>query len=288
MDSERVAIFRYRFWQKRFVFNDSAGNYYFIYLDPSEFGFFVEVAAFDAAFEPLDTENVKDLANFLRSRDLKFFTGLGEVLDFPVPKRVRQKLSERFAHRFLQEIDREFIFRLRDAKHWIIDFGALRRGEWRLREPKLFPWRIAEVDVVVTEDGELLYRGGRIDEGRFWELYDEYLRSLRPKIARKDRICKKIEADLLQRFEVVRVENAADVEKEARVDICAWDMYEPLLRVDYRMADYSECSLGLYGIDMEVSYLLWRVIDAFGLEAVENELYYWSEVEVVGQKFFRF
>ena len=71
--TERATIFKYRFYQKRFVFNDAYGNYYFIQLEPSEFGFDVEVIGFDAKLQPMSNNKVMVLAKFLQGCDTGFF-----------------------------------------------------------------------------------------------------------------------------------------------------------------------------------------------------------------------
>jgi len=284
--TERATIFKYRFYQKRFIFNDADGNCYFIQLEPNEFGFDIEVIGFDAKLQPMSSDKVILLAKFLQRRDIAFFQQLTNR-ELTLPHMIHERLSERFIRMFLKEKDREFIFRDKDAKHWIIDFASIAKGQWCIVQPKLFPWHIQEVNVTLLEDGRLFKDVKEIDEEHFWRLYDAYLASLKPKIAQKDSICRQIEMDLQKRSETLSVTNAADVEKEARVDVLdTWFCYEPLLRVHYPAFDHDKCSLQLYGIDMEVSYLLWRVVDAFGLEAIEHELYYWSEVEVISQKFF--
>ncbi|MRI59019.1 MAG: hypothetical protein C6H99_05890 [Epsilonproteobacteria bacterium] len=169
---ERTSIFKYRFYRKRFVFNDAYGNYYFIQLEPSEFGFDVEVIGFDAKMQPMRNDKVASLAKFLKGCELEFFRSLAG-LAFDV--KIVGGLSERFVRHFLREKDREFIFCDPGAKHWIIDFAAIAKGEWQVVQPKLFPWHIKEVDVAVMEDGRLVRDGEPIGEERFWELYERYL-----------------------------------------------------------------------------------------------------------------
>jgi hypothetical protein len=51
--------------------------------------------------------------------------------------------------------------------------------------------------------------------------------------------------------------------------------------------DKTPYSLKVYGYDFDVGRLCWSLIDSFGLNILSAQVYVWSEIEIVNQKFFK-
>jgi len=164
-----------------------------------------------------------------------------------------------------------------------------------LKEPNLFPFFISELGVTLTKDLKLKKSGKSLSIEEFWKIYEEYKLSLIPIIKRKDKILRKVEEDLERRFfeslKEIKSKKICDYEIDPKVEVFDTLLgYEPIFTIHYieeMFKDKSPYSLNFYGLDLKVGRLCWYVIDAFGLESVNTKFYYWSDIEIKNQKFFK-
>ena len=296
----------------RYIFVDEDNIHYFWDLGFSEYGIDIEIFAFKKykdTFIEIKTPKVQQLIEYLKFRLLDktpkeiedFFVNLSSLQwkRFSVPYITEKKLGKEFCDRYFRDRDAEFILLDPNAKHRMIDFDKIKKKERDfIKEPTVFPFVIPEVHVIVTNEGELIKDGKTITLKEFEEAYKEYKKALIPTIKRKNKIMRKIEEDLRKRtfesLDELKRKKISDYEIEAKVEVYDGLLsYEPILTVDYPeftmgRGEYSLCSLkhAPYEIDIEICYLFWRVIDTFGLRAVETKFTYWSEIKKHNQKFF--
>ena len=191
--------------------------------------------------------------------------------------------------------DSEFIYTDPYAKHWVIDFDKVRNKEMDfLKEPELLPFTFSELGVTVTKECELVKNGKRIDIDGFEKAEEEYKKSLIPIIEQKDKIFQKIEKDLYTRFMATlkELESKKINDYEIEPQIMVFDTllgYEKILNIWYAkeiFEDREPYSLGIFGLDLKVCHLTWRLLDTLGIRAAQVKFSFWSEVRVMDQKFF--
>ena len=277
------------FCQRRYVFVDEEGIYYLWKFRFFKYRAGLEIVPFkmkDGIFVEMQTDKAKELIEYLKpkllnktAQQIQTFCEDLTFLKLDVPKSIEEKFGEKFCN-FLYDRDKEFIYQDPNAKHWIIDFEKIRNNEPDfLKVPDLFPFMITELGVTLKEDGELFKDGKKITIERFWEIVKEYKSSLIPFIKSKDKILRKIEKDLKRRYDETlrQLENnkkISDFEIEPKIeilDILLSD--EPLHTINYgrSMSEVDELwSLGLFGIDLKVSWLCRFQLEALGLRSIQK------------------
>ena len=294
-----------KFYQKRFVFVDEEGIYYFWQLSFSEFGASIEIVPFikkENRFIQTETPKVGELIGYLKwrledknAKEIRDFFYALSFRTFSIPKGLMEKFGEEFCEKLAYDHDSEFIYTDPYAKHWVIDFAKVRNKEMDfLKEPELLPFTFTELGVTVTKECELMKNGKTISIDGFEKAREEYKKNLVPIIKQKDRIFRKIEKDLYARFMATlkKLESKKISDYEIEPQILVFDTllgYDELLRVWYTkeiFEDREPYSLSIFGLDLGVCHLTWRLLDTLGLRAVQAKLSFWSEVRVREQKFF--
>ena len=294
-----------KFYQKRFVFVDDEGIYYFWQLYFTEFGATLEIVPFikkENRFIQTETPKASELTDYLKWRltgksakeIVDFFMDLS-MKEFSIPDELVDRFGQEFCKELVNDRDSEFIYTDPYAKHWVIDFDKVRNKEMDfLKEPELLPYTFTELGVTVTKEYELVKNGKKIGVEKFAKVKEEYKKSLIPIIKQKDRIFQKIEKDLYARFMATlkELERKKISDYEIEPQIMVFDTllgYDELLRIWYikeMFEDRDLYSLSIYGLDLKVSYLMWRLLDTLGLRAAQVKFSFWSEVRVRDQKFF--
>ncbi len=295
------------YYKKRYIFVDKEGIYYFWQFMFSEFLVELEIIPFrleEGKFVETDTNKLDELVKYLKLRllnktesQMQDFLEYINSLEFNVPKSIQKKFGDEFCL-FLRDNDNEFIYKDPNAKHWIIDFEKIRNNEQDfLKEPDLLPFTITELGVTLTKNEELIKDGNKISIEEFWKVREKYKTNLIPIIQRKDEIFKKIELNLEKRFfeslKEIESKKIFDYEIDATIEVydaAIEECYEPILNIFYTdliFQDKEPYSLSLYGLNLRVSRICWYLIDSLGLKAIEQEFYFWSDIEVKNQMFFR-
>ena len=297
-----------KFCQKRYVFVDEEGIYYFWQFWFGEYGISVEIKAFKKEvdrFVKIETKKVEELVAYLKlkvssknTREIRKFCKYISALNYTVPKSIVKKFGQRFCNCFLHDKDQEFIVLDPNAKHWVIDFDKVKNYKSDfLKEPELFPFTITETGVTLTAEETLVKDGRVITIEEFWRLDEAYRRSLIPIIKSKDRIMRKIEEDLKRRYErclkeLERNKKISDFEIEPKIDIYDTSLGDATVGTCYYDKEIFEderlYTLQHYGIDIEVGRLCRYMIDTLGLRSIHRKFSFWSEIEMRDQKFFEF
>ena len=295
------------FTRDRYIFIDKEEIYYLWQLNFSKYGLSIVITAMKQTkgdFIAIETPKSKKLGDYLKEiffeKSNAFISAFFEKItfyEFEIPSIHSNILGENFKNKFLFEQDVEFIFRDKYAKHLIIDFDKIEnRDSSFFSQPELFPLYIPEVDVTVTEKAELLQGVESISIDYFWLLHEKYLHTLEEKIKQKDKIFSSIEKDLKTRcrkaVSQVKTEKIHDYEIDTYLTIFDGFLndYE-ILNIIFlkRFFDNTEgYSLSLYGLDMKVGMIMYRLIETFGIRIALIELSYWSELKIRNQKFFNF
>jgi hypothetical protein len=294
------------FFKKRYIFIDEENIYYFWQIYFSEFGSTLEIVPFKydgKKFVEIKTSKVELLIDYLKfmlidknPKEIRKFFNYLQSLKFSLSDIQREKLGDNFCRFFIRDRDDKFIFLDTYAKHWIIDFKKIKnRDKHILKEPKIFPFYIPEVKVTITEDAKILKNDQEINIDNFWEIYEEYKKSLIPLIKKKDQIFRKIEEDLKVRFYKTQkqLKNSKIFDYEIDAVIYVYDgllNYEDILRISYSQYSFEDnyqYDLHFYGFDMKVSSLMWNLIDNFGIRIIPTKLSFWSEIETKNQKSFK-
>ncbi len=291
--------------QDRFVVIDDEATYYVWQLYFSNYLATLEIVAFvkkDHKFIEIKTTKVNELIEYLKFRLLdkntkeitNFFNTLASY--FSIPQNIIEEYGEDFCKQFLQDSDSRFLFRDLEAKHWELDFEKIKNKDDNfLKEPTLLPFYISELDVILTKDAKLQKNHKDITIKQFWQIYDEYKKDLIPYIKKKDKIFRKIEKDLKERFfeslAELRKKKIFDYEIQPKIEVfdvlIGEDPFLCLPYTDELLLDESLWSLKVYGLDLMVGRLCWYVLQKLGLKSIKTEFYYWSDIEIKNQKFFR-
>ena len=294
-----------KFYQKRFVFVDDEGIYYFWQLYFTEFGATLEIVPFikeENRFIQTETPKASELTDYLKWRlvgksakeIVEFFMDLS-MQEFSIPDELIDRFGQEFCKELAYDRDSEFIYTDPYAKHWVIDFDKVRNKEMDfLKKPELLPFTFTELGVTVTKEYELVKNSKKIGVEEFAKVKEEYKKSLIPIIKQKDKIFQKIEKDLYARFMATlkELERKKISDYEIEPQIMVFDTllgYDELLRIWYAKETFEDrdpYSLSIYGLDLKVSHLMWRLLDTLGLRAAQVKFSFWSEVRVRDQKFF--
>ena len=292
--------------KERYVFVDEEEIYYLWQFWFSPYGGELEITAYkkdSEKFVEIETNKLDELKKYLKSKllnkteaEIREFCQYLSFRGLSVQDSVKTKFGEDFCL-FLQDEDSEFIYQDPNAKHWIIDFEKVRNNELEfLKEPKLLPFTITELGVTLTKDEKLTKDGKSITIDEFWKTVDKYKKDLIPLIQQKDKILRKIEEDLKRRYfqsleNMKSQKNISDFEIEMKFDV--YDTLNgdvPIMNIlcSKRMfEDDMLWSLNLYGIDLKVGRFCWYLIDSLGLRSIQKEFFFWSEIKVRNQKFFK-
>jgi hypothetical protein len=279
-----------------FVLQDS-NIYYLIYLDRC----YVNISAFkkrENRFYEIENENVYKLINYFE--DIAYFKRFSRkilnlevsLLTFDVPNEAKEKLGESFCTHFIRDYDLHFLYQDSYAKHFIPNWRAIENKEKNiLIQPKLFPFYINHLDVIIDENCDIYHKNQKITPQDVYELEKEYKKSLIPKLNKKSKIYDALMNDLKKRYyktkNIIKKMNLWDYNLDAHIEffnIAGDVIFEELIHFEYY--DLSPCNLKIYGLDIEVNYLLWRLIDSYGLRIVTAKLDVWSEVKTDLQKSF--
>ncbi len=207
-----------------------------------------------------------------------------KFISFDVPKDAVKKLGEKFCNYFIRDNDRFLFYKDKYAKYFLIDWKKLEKNEFPFIQPKLFPFYITHLDVLIDENYDIYHKNKKITTKDVYKLENEYKKSLIPVIDKKNKIYNAFIADLEKKYfrtkKFLENMNLWDYNLEAHIeffDIGDCIIFEECM--NYETFDASSCSLSLYGLDMQVNFLLWRLIDAFGLRIVTAKIYIWSEIK---------
>jgi len=272
--------------------------YYLIFLDRC----YVNITTFEKRenkFYEVENENIKKLMNYFeeiaysKKYSRKILDFKASLLTFDVPKEAKDKLGERFCTHFIRDYDLRFLYQDIYAKHFIPNWKVIESGgkDFFIR-PKLFPFYISRLDVIIDENYDIYYKSKKITPQDVYELEEEYKKSLIPKLNKKSKIYDALMNDLKKRYyktkNIIKKMNLWDYNLDAHIEffnIAGDVIFEEWIHFEHY--DLYPCSLKIYGLDMEVNYILWRLIDAYGLRAVTAKLDVWSEVKTDLQKSFR-
>jgi hypothetical protein len=185
---------------------DPSGILYLFSYDEDEV--FIETFRYDEAgkLQPAETPIAERLQALIDTKmrslgDEAFWDHLNRLCkdEFDVPLRHLRRFGQRFCDRWIRDPDPRLLRQDPQAPHAILDVEALEReGELRTRTPRLFPFRIEKLGVVITEDARLLdAQGHEIDLAGFEALHEAYRRSIEPLIIEREKEFAVIERQLL-------------------------------------------------------------------------------------------
>lgn len=292
------------FTRRRYIFVDKEEIYYFWQLNYSAWGLHIEIVAMKQTkddFITIKTPKSEKIGDYLKEiffeKSDAFIGDFFEKIsfyEFEIPPIHTHILGEKFKNKFLLEQDIEFIFRDKFAKHLIIDFDKIEnRDLCFFYQPKLFPLYIPEIDVTVTEEAELFQGTELISLDYFWLVYEKYLYTLQEKIKYKDKIFSSIEKDLKKRrrkaVSQIKVEEIHDYKIDTYLTIFDGFLNDEILNIIFLKDFFDDTegySLSLYGLDINVGMIMYRLIDTYGLKIILPKLSYCSELKIRNQKFF--
>ncbi|GAB6074755.1 hypothetical protein [Nautilia lithotrophica] len=280
-----------------FVLQDSH-IYYLIYLDKC----YVNVNTFEKRenrFYEMENENVYKLVNYFediaytKRYSRKILDLKVSLLTFNVSKEAKEKLGERFCTHFIRDYDLHFLYQDIYAKHFILNWNAIEKKEKNfIIQPKLFPFYISYLDVMIDENYDIYHKNQRITPKEVNELEKEYKKTLIPIIKNKNKIYNALMNDLKKKYyktkSFIKNMNLWDYNLMGHIEffnIAGDVIFEDWIL--FENFDLSPCSLKIYELDIEVNHILWRLIDAYGLRIVTAKLDVWSEVKTDLQKSFR-
>ncbi|AZV46108.1 hypothetical protein C3L23_02120 [Nautilia sp. PV-1] len=283
-----------------FVFVDKENIYYLLNLD-DRYGVFINTFRFEngkvAEFETPKKEVFEKYFSFWKNlsnvekRD--YIYNLCFALNYKISKRALKTLGEDFCFRYLRDLDEHFLFQDKFAKHFILDFKAIEQGrEVFYRQPKLFPFYISYLDIWITEDYKIIKNNTEITTNDVFQLEEEYKKSLIPLIKKKDKIYRAVQKDSIKKYfktkEFLKSMNICDKNIEIIItffDIAGNDIhFNTCSEVTFERQIYD---LKFWGINVEISRLLWGLIDKFGIRIVEAKLNVWSEIKTDLQMFYK-
>ena len=190
-------------------------------------------------------------------------------------------------------MDERFLFQDKFAKHFILDFDTIENNkEIFFKQPEIFPFYISYLDVWITKDYKIIKNSTEITTNDVIQLEEEYKKNLIPLIKKKDKIYRAVQKESIKKYfktkEFLNSMNICDKNIEIKItffDIAGNDIYFNIYsEVTYKRQIYD---LKFWGIDIEVSRLLWGLIDKFGTRIVEAKLNVWSEIKTDLQMFYK-
>jgi len=280
-----------------FVLQDS-NIYYLIYLDRC----YVNVSSFEKRenrFYEIENKNAYKLVNYFedivysKRFSRKILDLESSLLTFEVPNEAKEKLSEQFCIHFIRDYDLYFLYQDIYAKHFIPNWKAIENKEKNfLIQPKLFPFYISHLEVIIDENYEIYHKNQKITPQEVYVLEKEYEKNLIPIIQQKSKIYDALINDLKKRYyktkSFIKSLNLWDNNLEAHIEffnIAGDVIFEDWIHFEYY--DLTPCNLKIYGFDIEVNCLLWKLIDAYGLNVGTGKLDIWSEIKTDLQKSFK-
>ena len=282
-----------RDFEKSFIFVNNE-NYYIIYFDESNvyidaYKFknnkLIEIKVDNILFEYFkfyEKLSWKDKRNYIWN--------LEDKLTFNIPKNI---FSNKFCDKFLVDLDPHFLYKDKHAKHFILDFEAIKnKKELFFKEPKLFPFYISYLDVMIDENYKIYKNNQEISESEVFKLDEEYIQNLIPLIIKKDKIFLAITHNLKKNYyyqkDFLDLQKISDYNLDIEVTI--FDITGNILFDNFYNSNSFKNDLGnlkFYGIDMFICRLLWMIIDKFGIRIVTTKLNLWSEVKCDLQMFYK-
>ena len=268
-----------------FVFVNNE-NYYLIYFDESDV--YLNSYRFDndKLVEIEVDDSLIDYFSFYRNLSLiekkKYIWNLEDKLRFDIPKNI---FSDEFCDKFLVDLDQYFLYQDRYAKHFILDFEAIKNKKERFfKEPKLFPFYISYLDVMIDENYKIYKNNQEISENEVFKLDEEFRKNLIPIIKKKNRIflaiTNKLKKDYYAQKSFLDAQKLSDYNLDIEITIfdIAGNILFNLLCGEY-LFNEDIYNLNIFGIDMNVNKLFWRIIDSFGIRIVNAKLDIWAEVK---------
>jgi len=262
--------------------------YYLVFLDKC----YINVNAFeikDEKFYEIENENIKKLINYFNDyvyskRCWHKFIDLELSLNYKIPQQAKKKLGDKFC-RFIRDYDLHCLHQDINAKHFIPNWNAIEKNEQNFFiQPKLFPFYISYLDVMIDKNYNVYYKNQKIKPDEVFEIENEYKKSLIPLIKKKDKVYQALMNDLENKYyktkKFLKSINLWDYNLDGHIeffDIAGNAIFEEWIH--FETYDLDPCSLKLYGLDIDVSYIFWRLIDAFGLRIVTAKIDVWSEVK---------
>jgi hypothetical protein len=202
------------------------------------------------------------IEDYLCKDNVKKSTVLIKKLSFfDIPELAKEKLGERFFRHFIKDNDRYLFFKDKYSKHFLIDWNKLENKEFPFVQPKLFPFYINHLNVLIDDNYDIYHKNRKILPPDVFKLEKEYKKSLVPKLKEKSKIYDALIADLEKRYyktkNFIKSMNLRDYNLEGNIeffDIAGNTIFEE--KILFESFDLPPCSLKIYGLDMEVNYIL--------------------------------
>ena len=219
----------------------------------------------------------------------KYIWNLKNKLKLNIPK---NRFSDEFCDKFLVDLDPYFLYQDRYAKHFILDFEAIKaKKEIFFKEPKLFPFYISYLDVMIDENCKIYKNNQEISENEVFKLDKEYIQNLIPLIIKKDKIFSAITHNLKKNYyyqkDFLDLQKISDYNLDIEViifDIAGNILFDNVYNSNSFKNDLG--NLNFYELNIFVCGLLLRIIGKFGIRIVTTKLNLWGEVKCDFQIFY--